>query len=172
MTNSDSSIRPRYVFDTERSRRSMRRWGIAALVGALVFVTLAAYTYLSNTGQDERIRLSEQKLTEQSEVIAKQNDVIGQVCRVAGGQVDNDAQTRQYCSRVESGLPAVPALVTTDACPTSPCGLRVEFTITDQGVLKHCVRDGNANGLPAYRCTPVNTRTLDNAPPLLVAGDR
>jgi hypothetical protein len=106
-------------------------------------------------------------------VIAKQNDVIGQVCRVAGGEVDKDAQARQYCLRVESGLPAVPALVDTHTCLTLACAGGIpEFVITDQGVRKHCLREGEADGLPAYRCETLAGRTLTGAPPATVAVNR
>lgn len=173
MTNPNSTARPYDGHDPERSRARMRRWGIAAITGALLFVSLVVYTYLSNTGQDERIRRNEQKLTEQSQVITKQNEAIGQVCRVAGGEVDKDAQARLYCTRVESGLPAVPALVDTRTCATPSCDQVIpEFVITEQGVRKHCVRDGETDGLPAYRCEVTADRTPAGLPPAAVVADR
>lgn len=124
MTQTDNHVLLR---PETRNARTVRRWGVVTALGAALFVILSAYSYLSNTGQNDEIRAGEERLSKQSEVITKQNAAIGQVCKVAGGKVETDPAAREYCSRVESGLPAVPLPATASVEP--PAG--VQYTRTE-----------------------------------------
>lgn len=100
----------------ECAKQRMVRWAAVTAVGAVGVTALAIYSLAAISRQDE--------------VIDRQNDVIAQVCRVAGGRVEGDPSTRLYCERVASGLPAVDRPVDVVAPPT---GVTVCPSETDGG---------------------------------------
>lgn len=116
--------------DVRRAQRNSRVWGALAI--ALLFGVCAGMTFLvvDNDQQDT-------KLTALTGVIDKQNDLYGQVCKLAGGQIGTDPAAREACARVGRGEPAVP--------------IPVVVTVVS-GPKK--VRDGSGNFAP---CRPVAT---------------
>lgn len=157
--------------DMERNRKSLYRSGIVAVIGALISIGLVFYTFAANSDQDRRIQDGEQRLAEQTQVIEKQNIVIGQVCKVAGGQVD-ETDVQQYCSRVESGLPAVPIAINVGVkrCDldlrladgsTTVVGVLcepplTEITVTEGGRTKRCTGRSESDTKVAYVCVPLD----------------
>lgn len=87
--------------DVDRSRRRTKIWGavFAAFGAALIVGVIVAL--VGNTDQDIQ-------LAQQGEVIQKQQALFGQVCRVAGGQVNVDTEAKAACERVQRGESAVP----------------------------------------------------------------
>lgn len=94
--------------DPAHSRLHMRIWAAVVALAVAVFTVSLIVLFAANATQDAKIKTAEAQTTAQGEVIDRQNGVIGQVCRVAGGQVNSDPAAKSYCERVESGLPAVP----------------------------------------------------------------
>lgn len=87
--------------DVRRAQRKSRTWGFTA-VGLLLLVGIGlAYLVVAYGQQDSRISTL-------AGVIDRQNDLYGQVCKLAGGQVNTDPAAREACARVERGEPAVP----------------------------------------------------------------
>lgn len=96
--------------DVQRSRHKSRTWGVTA--AALLLAVCAGMTYLVvDNGQQDT------KLTALTGVIDKQNSLYGQVCKLAGGQVNTDPAAREACARVERGEPAVPIPVVVTGAP-------------------------------------------------------
>jgi hypothetical protein len=95
--------------DVDRARRSAHAWGWSLV--ASVIVALAAFALLFNTTNQQGDQLATQgsQITELAQVIDRQNDLYGQVCRLAGGQVDSDPTAKEACARVQRGEQAVPA---------------------------------------------------------------
>lgn len=96
--------------DMRRTQRRSRRWGISAAAGMLALVGLLAYLAVVSGQQTTR-------LTTLAGVIDRQNDLYGQVCKLAGGQVSTDPAAREACARVERGEPAVPIPVVVTGAP-------------------------------------------------------
>jgi hypothetical protein len=87
--------------DVRRAQRKSRSWGIAAIAGLLIVGAGLIYLVVTSNQQNT-------KISTLSSVINRQNDLYGQVCRLAGGQVNTDPAAREACARVERGEPAVP----------------------------------------------------------------
>lgn len=96
--------------DVRRAQRKSRSWGVVAVIGLLVVGAGLIYLVVASGQQNSRISTL-------SGVIDKQNDLYGQVCRLAGGQVNNDPAAREACARVERGEPAVPIPVVVTGVP-------------------------------------------------------
>lgn len=96
--------------EVRRAQRRSRSWGAASAASLLVLVGVLVYIMASNQDQDV-------KLNTLASVINKQNDLYGQVCRLAGGQVDTDPAAREACARVQRGEPAVPIPVVITGAP-------------------------------------------------------
>lgn len=88
--------------DVEKSKRKAKIWGA---VGALFASVLAVTVILLALGQGANTAT----LDAQGSVITRQNAVIGQICQLAGGQVNTDPSARDACQRVSRGELAVPA---------------------------------------------------------------
>lgn len=117
----------------ENARRRMVRWAAVTAAGAAAIAVLAIYSLTAISRQDR--------------VIDQQNDVIAQVCRAAGGQVEVDPSARLYCERVASGLPAVdkPASAVAGAEAASMCPRP-----SDDGADTGSVRDRPVRTLPRH----------------------
>lgn len=87
--------------DVQRAQRKSRTWGITAITLLLLVGVGLAYLVIANSQQDDR-------LSALAGVIDQQNNLYGQVCRLAGGQINTDPAAREACARVERGEPAVP----------------------------------------------------------------
>lgn len=96
--------------DVQRAQHKSRVWGVAAVVSLLVFTGGLLYLLVTSQKQDT-------KLTTLASVIDHQNNLYGQVCKLAGGQVDSDPTAREACARVERGEPAVPIPVVVTGAP-------------------------------------------------------
>jgi len=96
--------------DLRHAQRNGRTWGIATLAFLLLGFGGIGYLVVSSGKQDTRI-------TALAGVISKQNDLYGQVCKLAGGQVNTDSAAREACARVERGEPAVPIPVVVTGVP-------------------------------------------------------
>lgn len=96
--------------DVQRAQRKSRTWGVATVALLLIFGAGLIYLVLASGQQDSRINSL-------AGVIEQQNDLYGQVCKLAGGQVDTDPAAREACARVERGEPAVPIPVVVTGVP-------------------------------------------------------
>lgn len=83
------------------ARHRARWWGVGALAAVTIAAVLGAYVVVIAAGQGRR-------LDTLTQVADQQNEVIGEVCQLAGGQVDAVTRARVACERVERGEPAVP----------------------------------------------------------------
>lgn len=83
------------------TRRRTHFWG--ALLAAFIAVFLIGGALLYTM-----IRDNEDQLDAQGQALANYDIVVGQMCDVAGGQVNTDPAAKTWCERVERGEPAVP----------------------------------------------------------------
>jgi hypothetical protein len=90
--------------DLRAARVRTRTWGVLLAVLLLVPIGLAVYLLGRDGQQDTRIDTL-------GVVIDRQNDLYGQACRLAGGQVNVDTAVKEACERVERGEQAVPVPV-------------------------------------------------------------
>jgi len=94
------------------ARRRTRRAGAITILALSVAVVAALFSYLHNHRQDSEINANAQRLAiathQLNGVLDQQNMIIGQVCRIAGGQVNRNATAANACRRVAAGKPAVP----------------------------------------------------------------
>jgi len=103
--------------DVEKSKRKTRVWGaLGAALGALVLIMIIMLA-IGNVGQDDKIATNSQTITAQGDVITRQNAVIGQICQLAGGQVNTDPKAKDACERVSRGELAVPAAAPVTGAP-------------------------------------------------------
>lgn len=107
MTNETISQAPP---DVQRAQRKSRTWGVAT-VALLLFVGAGLIYLVLASGQQDS------KISTLAGVIERQNDLYGQVCKLAGGQVNADPTAREACARVERGEPAVPIPVVVTGAP-------------------------------------------------------
>lgn len=98
--------------DVKASRRRAHAWGGVAAVGATAALLAAVLAFADNLRQDDaldqqdvEIAALRQGANSRDAVIAQQNDLIRQVCDVAGGRVADAAAVA--CERAERDLPAV-----------------------------------------------------------------
>jgi hypothetical protein len=99
--------------DVEKSKRKAKRWGaLGALFGAIIVIAVI----LLAIGQGG----NSATLDAQGSVITRQNAVIGQICQLAGGQVNTDPAARDACERVSRGELAVAAAVPVTGDPGAP----------------------------------------------------
>lgn len=115
------------VVDVNRSRQRTRLWGAAIGLAAAVLILVVGYVLMGNIEQDRQIDAGQRQLATQGAVIAQQDAVIGQVCRVAGGEVKRDAGAAEVCNRVERGEPAVPTPQAVTGAP-GPQGVGIAYT--------------------------------------------
>lgn len=99
---------PPEQIDIGKSRRRMKVWGavVAAILAGLVVVVVL--NVADNSSQDNQ-------LDDLRSYALQQQAVIGQVCAVAGGQLNNDQAAKSACERVQRGEPAItspPAAIT------------------------------------------------------------
>lgn len=113
--------------DVSRSRRRTRAWGAMLGAAAAVLMIVVGYVFVGNIEQDHQITAGQRQAATQGAVIAQQDAVIGQVCRVAGGEVKRDAGAAEVCSRVERGEPAVPTPQAITGAP-GPQGVGIAYT--------------------------------------------
>jgi hypothetical protein len=116
MTLTDIRVTDDDIREVARARRSIRRWGVVALIASLTAVVVLIILFWQNAKQGARIDTSGNLIASQSDVITRQADVIDSVCRVAGGQITVDTQAKEACTRAAQGLPPVP---TPDASPAA-----------------------------------------------------
>lgn len=111
--------------DVLRAQHKSRVWGGLAVVLLLVVTGGLIYLVVDSGQQDSRISTL-------AGVIDKQNNLYGQVCRLAGGQVDGDPAAREACARVERGEPAVPIPVVVTGAPGQKGGDGIGISYTRQ----------------------------------------
>lgn len=91
------------------TRKRTQRSGAIGLIGVAIVIIGMIFGYVINRNQDQQITATESNTSALTSALNQQNAIIGQVCQIAGGQVNRSAQAAQACSRVASGQPAVPA---------------------------------------------------------------
>lgn len=91
------------------TRKRTQRSGAISLIGVAIVIVGMIFGYVINRNQDQQITTTESTTSALTSALNQQNAIIGQVCQLAGGQVNRSAQAAQACSRVASGQPAVPA---------------------------------------------------------------
>jgi len=105
--------------NVQKSKRKTRAWAAFGILCATAFaiaLTLLAIGQGSNTAT----------LDAQGSVITRQNAVIGQICQLAGGQVNTDPTAREACQRVSRGELAVPAAAPITG-PSGPDGVGIAY---------------------------------------------
>lgn len=109
--------------DVRRSQRKSRGWGITAIALMSLISLGLIYLVVTSGQQDSRISTL-------AGVIDRQNDLYGQVCKLAGGQVNVDTAAREACDRVERGEPAVPipVVVTGAKGEDGDAGVGIRYT--------------------------------------------
>lgn len=109
--------------DVERGRQRTRWWGVGTLAMAGAALAVGVVLLVAVTQQGDRVDTLGQ-------VTEEQNNLLGQVCRLAGGQVDVSPAARHACERVERGEPAVPvpSAVTGERGDDGPPGVGVGYT--------------------------------------------
>ncbi|HET9144140.1 hypothetical protein [Actinophytocola sp.] len=83
------------------TRRRTHFW--AALLAACLAALLIGGSLLYSM-----IKTNENKIDAQGQALANYDIVVGQMCEVAGGQVNTDPAAKTWCARVQRGEPAVP----------------------------------------------------------------
>lgn len=85
----------------DTARRRTHLWGalLAAFVAAFLVGGGLLYAMIQN---------NETKIDAQGQALANYDIVVGQMCDVAGGQVNTDPAAKTWCDRVARGEPAVP----------------------------------------------------------------
>lgn len=89
------------------SRRRARRAGAITALGVLAAGLAILGGILVNINQNKQIASAKQDTVVLSGVLSQQNDIISQVCSLAGGEVSRSAQAAEACRRVAAGQPAV-----------------------------------------------------------------
>jgi hypothetical protein len=112
--------------EAQRATRRMRAWALAVVALLLVPIGMAVFLLGRDAKQDT-------KISTLGTVIDRQSDLYGQVCRLAGGQVDANAQAKEACERVERGEQAVPVPAVVTGEPGEPgargdAGVGVRYT--------------------------------------------
>lgn len=103
--------------NVEKSKRKTWAWGaIGAAFGAAV-VIVVILMLVGDIGQDGKIATNTATINAQGDVITRQNAVIGQICQLAGGQVNADPKAKDACERVSRGELAVPAAAPVTGTP-------------------------------------------------------
>lgn len=95
----------------EQARRHRDRWGAVSVILIALVALVCVYLVGRDARQDDALGTQAGQLTALGSVIDKQNDLYGQVCRLAGGQVNVAPEARAACERVQRGEQAVPAPV-------------------------------------------------------------
>ena len=110
-------------------RRAYRSIAISAL-GAVVAILAVLGGITINAQQNAQIAADANHTDALSSVVAQQNQIIGQVCSLAGGQVARSAQAALACQRVAAGQPAVPTPAPITGIP-GPAGLGIDHVEQD-----------------------------------------
>lgn len=95
------------------SRRRTHFWGAVTAAFIALFLVGGALLYVKVEDGDSRIDAYGQAL-------ANYDIVVGQMCQVAGGQINTDPAAKTWCERVQRGEPAVPLpadVVTREGAP-------------------------------------------------------
>jgi hypothetical protein len=95
--------------NVEKSRRKVKGWGALGALCAAAVTVAVILMLVSDIGQDSKIADNTTTINAQGSVITRQNAVIGQICQLAGGQVNTDPKAKDACERVSRGELAVPA---------------------------------------------------------------
>lgn len=103
--------------DVEKSKRKARAWGALGAALAALVVVMIILLAIGNVGQDDKIASNTTTINAQGDVITRQNAVIGQICQLAGGQVNTDPKAKDACERVSRGELAVPAAAPVTGAP-------------------------------------------------------
>lgn len=90
--------------ETSQAKSTRRRthfWGalLAAFMAAILIGGALLYAMIHD---------NENKIDAQGQALANYDIVVGQMCDVAGGQVNTDPAAKTWCDRVARGEPAVP----------------------------------------------------------------
>lgn len=83
------------------ARRRTHFWGALLAAFLAAFLVGGALLYAM-------IRDNESQIDAQGQALANYDIVVGQMCEVAGGQVNTDPAAKTWCERVQRGEPAVP----------------------------------------------------------------
>lgn len=116
-TTNESTSTTASPLDMRQAERRTRRWAI--VLAALLLVPVGMTIFL--LGRDAR---QDTRITTLGSVIDRQSDLYGQVCRLAGGQVDGNPQAKEACDRVERGEQAVPVSVVVGEPGVDGVGIR------------------------------------------------
>jgi hypothetical protein len=103
--------------NVEKSKRKAKRWAALGAAFAAMIVLAVVLLAIGNVGQDDKIADNTTTITAQGDVITRQNAVIGQICQLAGGQVNTDPKAKDACARVSRGELAVPAAAPVTGIP-------------------------------------------------------
>jgi hypothetical protein len=103
--------------NVEKSQRKTKVWGAVAAFASAAVVIVVILMFIGDAGQDSKIEGNTATINAQGDVITRQNAVIGQICQLAGGQVNTDAKARDACERVSRGELAVPAAAPVTGAP-------------------------------------------------------
>lgn len=91
------------------TRKRTQRSGAIGLIGMVVVLVALIFGYVNNRAQNEQISANATSQAALTTALNQQNSIIGQVCQIAGGQVNRDQTAAEACDRVARGQPAVPA---------------------------------------------------------------
>lgn len=95
--------------DIERSQRKAKWWGAIGGAFASAVLVVLILLVIGDRGQDAKLAETGKMVGDQGDVITRQNAVIGQICHIAGGQLNTDPKAKDACERVQRGELAVPA---------------------------------------------------------------
>lgn len=125
----DSTTSGHGVTHAVTRRRAYRSLALGT-IGALVAILAVLGGIMNNIKQNNRIAADASNTSALSSVVAQQDQIIGQVCSLAGGQVQRSTQAAEACQRVAAGQPAVapPAPV---VGATGPAGLGIDHVEQD-----------------------------------------
>lgn len=114
----------------EQARRHRDRWGAVSVILVALVALVCVYLLGRDARQDTRLSTQDTQLSALGSVIDKQNDLYGQVCQLAGGQINARPEAREACERVQRGEQAVPApvVVTGAAGATGATGVGIRST--------------------------------------------
>ncbi|HZA72087.1 MAG TPA: hypothetical protein VE476_04175 [Propionibacteriaceae bacterium] len=145
-------------------RRRTHFWGALLAASIAVFLVGGALLYAM-------IRDNEDQIDAQGQALANYDIVVGQMCEVAGGQVNTDPAAKTWCERVQRGEPAVPLpadVVTREGTP----GIGLAYTRqVDRCYIEVGLTSGVSNRYGPFCGTPGETGPTGATGPSGPAGE-